>query len=267
MQDIRDIIFKTIKDQKYRAVLIPETDGILYGMAYTERIAAELGVEILRLCNDGDLIRAGEPFAQIVAYPKQIAMAEERIIGTISKPSGIATAAAKAISIADGKTKIVSGAWKKMPQEIKSLIRNAVVAGGASFRITEPPMVYIDKNFVRMLGSVSDALSAATEIIDSTKVVQIRGETASIAQEALLAAEYGADIIMVDTGKPLDLLACVSSLQLSGLRDKIQVAFAGDVKLTDIPELAKMGADILDIGKAIIDAPLLDIRLDVVGGY
>ena len=49
-----------------------------------------------------------------------------------------------------------------------------------------------------------------------------------------------------------------------GLPERIKVAFAGNVKLTDIPELSRR-ADILCIGKEIVDAPLLDWKLDVLG--
>jgi len=37
------------------------------------------------------------------------------------------------------------------------------------------------------------------------------------------------------------------------------------VHLKDIPSLASQGADVLCIGKEIVDAPLLDLKLDVVG--
>ncbi|MBC7223617.1 MAG: hypothetical protein H5T59_04970, partial [Anaerolineae bacterium] len=45
----------------------------------------------------------------------------------------------------------------------------------------------------------------------------------------------------------------------------VQVAFAGGIRLEDIPALADLGLHILDIGTAIVDAPLLEVRLDVVG--
>ena len=44
----------------------------------------------------------------------------------------------------------------------------------------------------------------------------------------------------------------------------LPVRTAGNVKLTDIPELSER-ADILCIGKEIVDAPLLDWKLDVMG--
>ena len=46
--------------------------------------------------------------------------------------SAAATAARTAVLLADGRAEIVSGSWKKMPPEIKGLVRRAIEAGDAS---------------------------------------------------------------------------------------------------------------------------------------
>jgi nicotinate-nucleotide pyrophosphorylase (carboxylating) len=44
----------------------------------------------------------------------------------------------------------------------------------------------------------------------------------------------------------------------------VQVAFGGGVTLDDVDALKALDLDILDIGRHIVDAPLLDMRLDIV---
>ena len=44
----------------------------------------------------------------------------------------------------------------------------------------------------------------------------------------------------------------------------MQLAYAGGVKLTDIPQLTQERLDVLCVGKQIVDAPLLDMKLDVI---
>lgn len=266
MQDIRDVLFQDIANCRFTANITAESDGIICGIGNAAECAKQLGLEWHTALKDGDRVEAGHPVASITASPKQIAMAEEVLIGYMAKASGIATAAAKAVALADGRIQIVSGAWKKMPPETKKLVRAAVSAGGASFRIAEPPMVYMDKNFIRMLGSVEGALKAA-EDLEGVKIVQIRGEHASIEDETRQAIAGGADILMVDTGDRADLKICDSILKASGVREQKRLAFAGNLKFSDIPELADMGIDIVDIGKSIIDAQLLDMRLDVTAKY
>lgn len=265
MEDIRDLLFQSLEGRRFRAVLTAERAGVLSGAAEAMAKAAQLGVE-LELCKgEGEDVGHGERIGNLLAAPKQMAMAEESIIGTLAKASGIATAARTAIQLAGGRAEIVSGSWKKMPPAVKDLVRKAITAGGASFRITEPPMIYLDKNFLRMLGGIGPALEACAPFPDHTKVVQIRSEDGDVEEETEQAVAGGADILMVDTGAVADLDRCMARAQALGVRNRVKVAFAGNVKLTDIPALTERGADILCIGKEIVDALLLDLKLDVIG--
>jgi len=152
-----------------------------------------------------------------------------------------------------------------MPHQMKEEIREAIRLGGSGLRITEHPFVYLDKNYVRMFGGIVQTLLAVRELEDRMKVIQIRGETEPIVREAVVAAEHGADIIMVDTGDIDDLRSVSSALSREGLRTRVKIAFGGSIPLEEIPHIVEADVDILDIGRAIIDAPMLDIRLDVEG--
>lgn len=263
--DVRDLLFQGMEDKKFRAVLTAERSGVLSGVEAARACAKALGI-VLELCkSEGDELSHGERFGNFLASPKQIAMAEEQIIGTLAKASGIATAARTAVQLADGRVRIVSGSWKKMPPEIKEMVRTATASGGAAFRICQPPMAYLDKNFIRMFGSIPAALDACQRLPGFTRVVQIRGMTAGIEEETVQAVDGGAAILMVDTGELADLERCLTALGRLGGKRPAEVAFAGNVRLTHIPELAERGADILCIGKEIVDAKLLDMKLDVLG--
>jgi nicotinate-nucleotide pyrophosphorylase (carboxylating) len=121
-----------------------------------------------------------------------------------------------------------------MPPQIKSIIREALNIGGAKPRVTDKPFIYLDKNYVRIFGGISAALIAAQKANNRTKVIQLKGETKPIAQEAEEAALNGADIIMIDTGNPDDVDLVSKTLHQLGLRDKIKIAFAGNIKLGQI---------------------------------
>lgn len=264
MEDIRDVLFKGIENKRFRATLMAERSGVLSGVEEAYACAKELGID-LELCKEeGAEISHGERFGNFAGTPKQIAMAEERLIGTLAKASGIATAARTAVQLADGRMQIVSGSWKKMPPAIKQLVRKATASGGAAFRICEPPMVYLDKNFIRMFGTIPAATEACRSLPGSTIVVQIRGITTSVEEETRQALDGGASILMVDTGELEDVERCVKTLESAGRRNEVKVAFAGNVHLTDIPDLAECGIDLLCIGKEIVDAQLLDLKLDVL---
>jgi len=262
--DIRDIIFSRIRKKEITAQITVEKDGIIAGSKDARKKLEELGVIINFLIEDGEKVSAGDVIAEFKGNPKQITTAEDVVTGTLTKASGIATAANRAVELAAGRIRVVSGAWKKMPLEIKDMVREAVKVGGASFRIADVPFVYLDKNYVRIFGSISAALEAASELPNHLKVIQIRGETATISREAEEAIAGGAHVLMVDTGRVEDALETIKTLKIMGVRDEKQVAFAGGVKIGDIPRYSELGIDILDIGTQIIDAPLLDMKMNVI---
>ncbi|MFZ7133274.1 MAG: quinolinate phosphoribosyl transferase [Eubacteriales bacterium] len=264
MEDIRDIIFKDILNQEFQALLIPERKGCFSGVEDAFKQSKLIGVKLDLYLSEGETIEKGKPIGMVTARPKQIALAEEKIIGMLSKFSGIATAAKKAMDLSRGKMEIVSGSWKKMPPAIKDGIRTAILAGGASFRITNDKMIYMDKNYIRMLGSIPKALDSVKNFKDHTKVIQIKGKKFSVREETEQALTNGCSLLMVDTGNLNDLIECSETVKSMGLRNQVKIAFAGGVKLDKIEELCNYDIDLLCIGKEIVDAQLLDIKLDVI---
>lgn len=261
--DIRDTIFETISEKRVEAVIWSRQEGVVAGVKRLAQKAAELGLSVETVVRDGDEVAASGAIAFIAGTPKQVSLAEDCLVGLIAKTSGIATAARKAVVLSRKKVKIVSGGWKKVPYPVKEGIREAIRIGGVGVRITDKPFVYLDKNYVRMFGSISDALRSVASFKDRIKVVQIRGETGEISDEAVEAARRGAGMVMVDTGNTVDLESVSEALMTAGLRKKVKIAFGGSILLDDIPRFLDMDVDILDIGRAIIDAPMLDIGLDV----
>lgn len=196
---------------------------------------------------------------------EKVVRAEEILLGAVGKPSGVATSAAAIVARA-GHTKVVCGAWKKVSPAVRAELRQAIATGGVGIRITDRPFVYLDKNYIRMFGNVSRAVKRAKSF-DPVRLVavQLRGEGQPIAVEASAAAACGAEIVMIDTGCLEDLLVVKKAVETGRWRDQVKLAFGGGVTLENVAEVAAAGADIVDVGRAIIDAPLLDFSLDVEG--
>lgn len=262
--DIRDEIFHHLAGQTTTAVVSAEADGVLAGIEAARRHGSALGLSITARVQDGAGLRRGDIVLVARGSAQAIARGEEVLIGAMAKPSGIASAAARAGRLAGRRVRVVCGAWKKMPPEMKAIVRDAIQAGGASFRIAEPPFLYLDKNYLRMLGGLGAALEATAHLHGYAQAVQVRGERAAIADEAAEAAAAGVAVLMVDTGQPEDIDRVSQRLRSMGLRDKVRIAFAGGIRLDQIEALAARDVDILDVGTAIVDAPLLPLRFDVV---
>jgi len=264
--DLRDLLFQGIAGRRFVVRIRAHADGVLSGVDALREKGEDIGVTFLQLLPEGAALHSGAVVAEFIGGPKQVALCEETLIGLVAKYSGVATAAARARQAA-GRVRAVCGAWKKMPGESKQALRRAITAGGMPTRLADRDFVYLDKNYVRMLGGIRQALEAAAGLGRQVKAIQLRGESGAIAAEAVAATEAGADVIMVDTGRLDDARAASAALRGARLRDRVQLAFSGGVHIDDLVALRREDIDIVDIGRAVIDAPLLDMTLDVVGPY
>lgn len=260
--DIRQQIFARHLDRVLTAAITAQAAGVLSGLGRARELAGRLHLTFSSHLRDRQEIAPGAELARVAGGPVQMARAEEALIGVLSKASGIATAARQAQRAAGPRLRVVAGGVKKMPAQIKGLVRRAIIDGGAEVRMAEQPFVYLDKNYVRILGGIEPALRAA-EGLAGNLIIQVRGETAAIAQEALQAARAGATLIMVDTGRVQDLRQVSRALRAKGLRPPVQVAFAGQVALEQLEALSSEDVDAVDIGYAIVDAPCLPLSFDV----
>lgn len=263
--DIRESLFASLAGRTFTFEVIARQAGVLSGTSILLENAEKLGLKLARVAPEGTLVGEGALVCRARAGARQVAKAEELLLGCIGKASGVATAAAAFISLARGEARVVCGAWKKVPSEIRPALRQAIRTGGAGIRIADEPFVYLDKNHVRMLGGVARAVRRARLIPGRVIAVQLRGEAEPIAVEARDAAREGAGILMVDTGRIEDLVTVRDIAGREEFQDRIPVAFGGGVNPGNFREILAAGADIVDVGRAIIDAPLLDFRLDVVG--
>ncbi len=263
LPDVPGLLLKDIAEHQVKAKIVSTVAGVLAGMEELANQAIGLGLAVRVIYPTGAHIAPGSAVAFFEGNPRQIVRGEDCLLGIISKMSGIATAARQAVMLA-GKVQVVSGGWKKVPGEMKEYVRQGLMAGGAALRMLPDPFIYLDKNYLRLLGSIEREIKAARILPERRIVVQLLGETAEIGEEAVLAARLGASVIMVDTGAIEDLRECSRSLIQTGLRDKVKLAYGGGVQLMDLPRLQKEDLDIVDVGRAILDAPLLDFRYDVI---
>jgi nicotinate-nucleotide pyrophosphorylase (carboxylating) len=253
-----------VAEEKVAASIIADDDGIIAETAAAEKEAKKLGLTINRILVEGSRVKQGDEILRFIGKPKQVVIAEDRLIGLMAKASGIASAARRFVEKAGPRPEIVSGAWKKMPFSQKEVIRRAVAVGGANSSISRDPFLYLDKNYIKMLGGIKESLLAVVDLKGYLKVVQIKGAYKDIALEGCDAVEGGANIIFIDTGRQHDVKRVTDRLNRAGWRGKVKIAFGCNVRLEDIEALKALDVDILDIGRQIVDAPLLDMRLEVV---
>lgn len=243
----------------HRAVLSPTEVGVVAGIDALRELTADgrLG-RCAVLCVDGQTVTAGTPIAEIVGKATQLASAEDVVLGPLGFAGGIARRCRDIMARRPDGLRVVCGGWKKLPHALKPLLRDGLAAGGVAPRLVDGEFVYVDKNVVTLSGGVGAAVTAASRLNHGPVAVQVATPEAAIA--AVLA---GAGVVMDDTGAIDSLRAIDQALRDKGFRDDVILAFAGGVSAQDLDEVRRKGADIVDLGRAILDAPLWDLHMVV----
>lgn len=245
----------------FRAVVETTEPGIIAGLEFVdpELAPAPCGDWNVR-AKEGQAVTTGDVIIEVVGTAQQLGIAEDFIMGSLGFASGIATRASEFRVKAAPGLSIACGGWKKLPPALKPLLRAGLASGGIQPRLVEGKFVYMGKNSVLMFGGVAEAIKAGQEVNHGPVSIQVKS-----VEEALFAVGNGAGVVMVDTGEIEDLVAVNDALQKRGWRGRIRLAFGGGLGLEDLEPAAQAGADAVDVGRAILDAPILDLRMRVTG--
>lgn len=257
--NITEQLFRSVSGE-HRAIVETTEAGIVAGLGFIDASLAPAAAGKWRIvAAEGQHVEAGAVLVEITGTAAEIGVAEDYVLGPLGFASGIATRAAIFKHACPQGMSIACGGWKKLPVALKPLLRAALATVGLLPRLVPGDFVYVNKNAVTLIGSVESAIRAGIAVNHGPVAVQVKN-----IEEALFAARTGAGIIMVDTGDLDDLGAIHQSLIENNLRANITLAFGGGVRLVDLPRAHQLGAQAVDVGRAILDAPLLDLRLRIV---
>lgn len=245
---------------EFRAVVESTEAGIVAGLGLLDPtlVPANAGRWQV-MASEGQQVEAGTVLVEITGTAAQVGIAEDYVVGPLGFASGIATRAAVFKAACPKGLSIACGGWKKLPAALMPTLRAGLAAVGLLPRLVEGDFVYVNKNSVTLLGGIADAIRAGIAVGHGPVAVQVK-----TVEEALFAATTGAGVIMVDTGHLDDLGAIDQALRDANLRHAITLAFGGGVRLEDLHIAQQLGAQAVDVGRAILDAPLLDLRLRVI---
>lgn len=243
--------------KRFSAVVSPTEPGLVAGTALVRPPSTDPAGQWDIVAVEGEKAEPGQPLVLIEGSSWEISVAEDHVLGVLGFAGGIARRGAEIKAAAPDGLRIVCGGWKKLPAPLKPVLRAGLDVAGLSHRLLDGDFVYIGKNQVSMFGGVAAAVTAARELDNGPVSVQI----VDVAQ-ALEAVDAGAGVVMVDTGEVADLEAVASALRARD--DTVDVAYAGGVDAVQLRRIANLGADIVDIGRAVLDAPLWDLHVEVV---
>lgn len=243
----------------HRAVVVAAEPGLVAGLGLLDPSAAPVAVGRWRtLCADGDEVPAGTPIVEVTGSAAELGAAEDFVLGPLGLTGGIAARARAIRRAAPAGLGIACGGWKKLPHALKPLLRAGLEVAGVRPRLVPGEFVYVPKNTVTLLGGIEQAVRAGLALAHGPVAVQVTDVAG-----ALTGYRAGARIVMVDDGSPETLAAVDAALRAGGRRAEITLGFGGGVTPDALAAARSAGADVVDVGRAVLDAPLWDLRVEV----
>ena len=116
----------------------------------------------------------------------------------------------------------------------------------------------IKDNHIKLMG-IEAAIEAARKT-SFTRKIEVEVESA---EDAVLAAKLGADIIMLDNMQPETIIETLGVLKEKGLRHSVIVEASGGISQANLEDYANTGVDIISMGSLIHKSRWIDISLEI----
>jgi nicotinate-nucleotide pyrophosphorylase (carboxylating) len=225
-------------------------------------ILEKMGFTVKILKKSGEEFRKGDRIMWIKGNMRKLMGIERLLLNILSQAFGVATLTKAFVEKARRiNPNVKIAATRKVKPGFQYFEKKAIIAaGGDTHRLNLSDMILIKENHLKYFKSVSDAVEKARELASFSKKIEV--EVAD-AEDAVKAAEAGADIIMLDNCEPEKAKRAIEMLREKGLRNKVLVEVSGGVRLENLEEYVKAGPDVISSGELTHSAKFIDISLEV----
>ena len=246
----------------FYAKLISKDDGILAGIEIIKEMFLEYGIKIISSKNDGDKIAKGDILLELEGNARKILLLERTALNLLMRLSGVATVTNRIVSkVHEVNPKIRVAGTRKTAPALQKFDKLAIaIGGGDTHRNALDDMVLIKDNHIAVVGSVKEALRLAKENNSFSKKIEIEVESID---DAIIACENGADIVMLDNMSPELALNTLNALEEKDLRKDVLIEISGGITEENILDYAPLDVDIISLGSLTHATPSLNFSLDM----
>ena len=272
--DVGALIFG--RQQQGKAYLYMKSPGVFAGRPFFEATFKAVGCDwewndklavegaFIDPRNDGNVEESGKVILATVRGPvARILQGERTALNTLSRCSGVATAAREAVNLArdTGWKGWVSGTRKTTPGNFRIVEKYGLLVGGAAtHRLDLSQMVMLkDNHIVAAGGSITAAVKCARIAAGFSQKIEVE---CSCLQQAEEAAEAGADIVMLDNFPPDRLRA--DALNFKQKYPHVLVEASGGITVDSMKDYLCDSVDIISQGKLTQGYDCVDFSLKIV---
>ena len=254
-----DITSKLLEKKNIVAKIITREETIVAGTKYAKEIFALKKCKTKIYKKDGKIAKANQTILEIKGNAGDILTCERTALNLLSRMCGIATQTnklKKQIKSVGSKSKVF--ATRKTVPGLRFFDKEAVkIGGGEKHRMTLNEMIMIKDNHLVVEKSIEDVLRKAKK---TRGKIEIEVETE---KDAILCAEMGADIIMLDNFSPEKIKKTVKKLTELKLRNKVVLEASGRINSKNITRYAKTNVDMISVGSITNSVNGIDLSLEI----
>jgi len=254
-----DITSVLLPKKKIKAKIISRQEGVLAGVKFAGDIFRLKGCNVKIIKKDGAKLKSNQMILQISGNAGTVLSCERTALNLLSRMSGISTQTnflVSKIRKINTKTKLYS--TRKTAPGLRFFDKEAImIGGGHKHRMSLNDMVMIKDNHLLVSNSMEDIIKNARK---RHKHVEVEVENQ---RDAILAANSGATIAMLDNFSPVQIKKTITELQKKKLRNKVKLEASGGINSKNITAYAKTGVDMISVGSITNSVKGLDLSLEV----
>ena len=249
-----------LPDKNCRAYIRAKSSGVIAGLEESAALFRYYNVTVKKLARDGNFVRDGDQLLELDGSIHSILLVERTALNIIGRMSGITTDTWRITSeIKKINPGVKLAATRKTAPGLRNLDKKAVILGGGEpHRNTLSDQFLIKDNHLAFT-SIAEAIAKARAFSVYRKI-EIEVESPG---DAVIAAENGADIIMLDNMIPEEVLKTIDALKSRGLRDTVILEVSGGINKDTISEYAVLDIDIISIGALTHTVTNFDVNLEI----
>jgi len=246
-----------------QAQIIVKEPAVIAGLYESSLLFEMIDVSFQARVEDGAEVTAGTVLAEIKGRGRSILSAERTALNILMRMSGIATLTRRLVKmIREAGLNVKIAATRKTAPGLRFFDKKAVLIGGGDphrFRLDDAFL--IKDNHIKIAGGIKEAVRRARSAASFSKKIEVEAQTE---EEALEAAKYGADIIMLDNMSLEEAERTLKALEAAGLRDKVMIEISGGITETNLLDYARLKPDVISLGFLTHSIRAIDISLEVV---
>ncbi|MFX0009262.1 MAG: carboxylating nicotinate-nucleotide diphosphorylase [Candidatus Hermodarchaeota archaeon] len=227
------------------AKILTKSNGYISGLEEVQILFNILKVDVKLNKFDGEQIKKGEILAELTGNTRNILLGERVALNLMCHMSAITTTTRKFVDIVDKERKKIKVACtRKTLPGLRIFEKKAVELGkGDTHRFSLDDMILLKDTHLKFFNGDVRSLILKTKSLSSfSKKIEIEVEKVD---DVVIAAESGADIIMLDNMSPDLAQKAIASLKTKNLRNKVLIEISGNISLKNVQDYLPVEPDVI----------------------